>query len=138
MIIEDYHNIIAEIVEIDTDVNSIADSRRLINEINEREAILLKLKESVRKDIRTEESNYIKNKAALREKYSMNQKSGITGMIMGSPKKRLIKELKSLESGYNTNMEELRELRYIIDDLLIQFNDLKEPLNRSIRDRFGN
>jgi hypothetical protein len=138
MIIEDYHNILVEIVEIDTDVNSIAQSRRLINEINEREDILLKLKESIKKDIRMEESNYLKNKAAIREKYSMKQKVGITGLIMGSPKKKLIKELKILESEYNANISDLKELRYIIDDLLVQFNDLKLPLNKSMREMFGN
>jgi hypothetical protein len=138
MIIEDYHNIIGEIVEIDTDANSIAESRRLINEINERESILLKLKENIIKDIRMEESKYLKNKAAIREKYSTNEKSGISRMIMGSPKNKLIKELKTLESEYNTNISEFKDLRYIIEDLLVQFNDLKSPLNNSMRARFGN
>ncbi len=87
MIVEDYHKLIAEIIDIDTEISSIADSRRLLVEINERESILIKLKESVVRDIRTAESNYIKRKAFLREKYSMNQKTGITKIIMGFSKK---------------------------------------------------
>lgn len=138
MNIDDYHKIIAEVVEIDTDTTSIADSRRLISEINDRETILLKLKENVKRDIRTIESNFLKEKSALRDKYSMKQTTGITGMIRGSPKKKLIKELKRLEFKSKHDLEELKDIKYIIDDLLVQFDDLKLPLNRSMRERFGN
>ena len=84
------------------------------------------------------ESDYIKRKAFLREKYDMNQKNGITNIIRGSSKSKLIKELKKLESKSNKNIEDLKEIKYIIDDLLIQFNSMKEPLNKSIKARFGN
>lgn len=136
--IDYYYEILDEVVEIDTEANSIAESRRLISEINERENILLKLKEEVRRDIRSMESNFLKEKAMLRAKYSMKQNRGLSGIIMGSPKKKLIKELKMLESKTNKDIEELKHIRYVIDDLLIQFNDLKEPINSSIRARFGN
>jgi hypothetical protein len=138
MIVEDYHKLIDEIVDIDTEVCSIADSRRLLVELSEREAILIKLKESIVKDIRSAESNFLKDKAALRNKYSMDQKTGITGRIRGSPKSKLIKELRHLESRSNNNIERLKEIRYLINDLLLQFNAMKSPVNRSIRDRFGN
>ena len=68
----------------------------------------------------------------------MNQKTGITGMIRGSSKSKLIKELKQLDFKYKTNIEGLKELRYLIDDLIIQFNQLKDPVNKSVRERFGN
>lgn len=136
--IDYYYKVIDEVVEIDSEVNSIAESRRLISEINERETILLKLREEVRRDIRSMESNYLKEKALLRSKYSMKQNNGLSGFIMGSPKKKLIKELKSLESKSNNDIEELKHIRYVIDDLLIQFNDLKKPINSSIRAMFGN
>jgi type III secretory pathway component EscV len=138
MIVEDYHKLIEEIVDIDTEVSSIADSRRLLVELSEREAILLKLKESIVKDIRSAESNFLRDKSSLRNKYSMNQKTGITGMIRGSPKSKLIKELKRLESRSNNNIEGLKEIRYLINELLLQFNEMKGPVNKSIRDRFGN
>jgi len=138
MIVEDYQKLIDEIVDIDTEISSIADSRRLLIELNEREAILLKLKESIIKDIRFAESNFLKDKTNIRNKYSMNQKKGITGMLRGSQKTKLIKELKILEHRSKKNIEGLKEIRYIIDDLLIQFNALKGPVNKSMRDRFGN
>jgi type III secretory pathway component EscV len=138
MIVEDYHKLIEEIVDIDTEVSSIADSRRLLVELSEREAILIKLKESIVKDIRSAESNFLREKAYLRNKYSMNQKTGITGMIRGSPKSKLIKELKRLESRSNDNIEGLKEIRYLINDLILQFSEMKGPVNKSIRDRFGN
>lgn len=136
--IDYYYKVIDEVVEIDGEVNSIAESRRLIAEINERETILLKLKEEIRRDIRSMESNFLKEKARLRTKYSMKQNNGISGIIMGSPKKKLIKELKNLESKSNNDIEEMKHIKYVIDDLLIQFNDLKEPINNSIRAMFGN
>jgi hypothetical protein len=138
MIVEDYHKLIDEIVDIDTEVSSIADSRRLLVELSEREAILIKLKESIVKDIRLAESNFLKDKASLRNKYSMDQKTGITGRLRGSPKSKLIKELKRLESRSNKNIEGLKEIRYLINDLLLQFNAMKGPVNKSIRDRFAN
>ena len=136
--IDYYYKTIGELVEIDAEANSIAESRRLISEINERENILMKLREEVRRDIRSLESNFLKEKARLRTKYSMKQNNGLTSIIMGSPKKKLIKELKSLESKSNQDIEELKHIRCVIDDLLIQFNDLREPLNSSMRARFGN
>jgi|GEM_PF-2311222 len=136
--IDYYYQVIDEIIEINTEADSIAESRRLILEINERETILLKLKEEVRRDIRSMESNFLREKAMLRTKYSMKQNNGLSGIIMGSPKKKLIKELKNLESKSNSDIEELKHIRYVIDDLLTQFNDLKEPINNSMRTMFGN
>jgi len=138
MIDKKYHKLLNEIVDINIEISSIADSRRLIVELNERESILIKLKENIVKDIRVAESNFLKEKAAIRKKYSMKQKAGITGMIRGSSKSKLIKELKQLDSKYKTNIEGLKELRYLIDDLIIQFNQLKDPVNKSVRERFGN
>jgi hypothetical protein len=138
MLAEDYHKLLAEIIDIDTEISSIADSRRLLVEINEREIILVKLKEGIVRDIRTAESDYIKNKAFLRKKYDINQKKGITNIIRGSSKSKLIKELKKLESKSKINIDDLKEIKYIIDDLLLQFNSMKAPLNKSIKERFGN
>ncbi len=138
MINEDYHKLLTEIIDINVDVTSIADSRRLILELNERESILLKLKENILRDIRRAESNFLKDKASIRKKYSKNQKSGLTSIIRGSSKNKLITELKQLDSSSKTNIEDLKELRYMIDDLIIQFGNLKDPVNRSMRNRFGN
>ncbi len=55
-------------------------------------------------------------------------------MIRGSSKSKLIKELKQLDSRYKTNIEDLKELRCLI----VQFNQLKDPVNKSVRERFGN
>jgi hypothetical protein len=138
MINEDYHKLLTEIIDINIEVTSIADSRRLLVELNERESILIKLKENILRDIRSAESNFLKDKAAVRKKYSMNQRSGLTGMIRGYPKSKLIKELKQLDNSSKTNIEGLKELRYMIDDLIVQFENLKDPVNKSMRNRFGN
>jgi hypothetical protein len=136
--IDYYYKVLDEVVEINGEANSIAESRRLISEICEKENILLKLREDVRSDIRSMESNFLKEKARLRNKYSMKQNNGLSSIILGSPKKKLIKELKNLESQSTRDISELKHIRYMIDDLLIQFNDLKEPINSSMRAMFGN
>ena len=138
MIDKKYHKLLNEIVDINIEISSIADSRRLIVELNERESILIKLKENIVRDIRVVESNFLKEKADIRKMYSMNRKTGIIGMLKGSSKSKLIKELKQLDSRYKTNIEDLKEVRYLIDDLIIQFNQLKDPINKSVRERFGN
>jgi hypothetical protein len=138
MINEDYHKLLTEIIDINVEVTSIADSRRLLVELNERESILLKLKQNILRDIRIAESNFLKEKAAIRKKYSTNQKSRLTSMIRGNSKSKLITELKQLDSCSKTNIEDLKELRYMIDDLIVQFGNLKDPVNKSMRDRFGN
>lgn len=135
---EEYHRLLSEIVDIDMNTTSIADSRRLLAELNQKEEILIELKESIVKNIRIAESSYLKEKSLIRSKYSMKQKTGITAKIMGSPKNKLIKELKRLESNSKKDIDELIELRLTIEDLLIQFNDIKVPVGRSMRDRFGN
>ncbi len=135
---EEYHQLLSEIVDIDMTINSIADSRRLLAELNQKEEILIELKESIVKNIRIAESSYLKEKSMIRSKYSMKQKTGITAKIMGSPKNKLIKELKRLESNTKKDIDELIELRLTIEDFLIQFNDIKGPVGRSMRDRFGN
>lgn len=138
MIPEEYHKILCELVDIDTEISSIADSRRLISELNDREEVLIKLKDRLKKDIRIAESSYLRDKSELRRKYSMDQKTGISGMIRGSPKSRLIKELKRLEYQSEKNIEELKEIRIIIDDLLVQFHELRGPAQNLMRSRFGN
>ncbi len=105
---EKYHKLLNEIVDINIEISSIADSRRLIVELNDRELILIKLKENIVKDIRMVESNFLKEKAVIRKKFSMKQKTGITGMIRGPSKSELIKELKQLDSRYKTNIEDLK------------------------------
>ncbi len=135
---EEYHRLLSEIVDIDMNTTSIADSRRLLAELNQKEEILIELKESIVKNIRIAESSYLKEKSLIRSKYSMKQKTGITAKIMGSPKNKLIKELKRLESNSKKDIDELIELRLTIEDLLIQFNDIKVPVGKSMRDRFGN
>ena len=135
---EEYHRLLSEIVDIDMNTTSIADSRRLLAELNQKEEILIELKESIVKNIRIAESSYLKEKSLIRSKYSMKQKTGITAKIMGSPKNKLIKELKRLESNSKKDIDELIELRLTIEDLLIQFNDITGPVGKSMRDRFGN
>lgn len=138
MIPKEYYKILHEIVDIDTDITTIADSRRLISELNEREDVLFKLKDSLKRDIRMAESNYLRDKSALRKKYSMDKNTGLTSVIRGSSKNKLIKELKRLESKSEKNIEELKEIRIIIDDLLVQFQDLRGPAQNVMRSRFGN
>jgi len=135
MRIKDYHIAIDEISTIDLEADSIADSRRILAELNEREMILKELKKSIRKDIKNIEIDFLERKRKINRDYSGGRSPGIVSKVRGKSK---VKELKKLEKQRNEALESYYDVKYIIDDLLIQIDDAKEPLNSYIKKKlFG-
>jgi len=135
MRIKDYHIAIDEISTIDLEADSIADSRRILAELNEREMILKELKRSIRKDIKSMELDFLERKHKINEDYAGGRSPGIVSKVR---RKSKIKELKKLEKQRNESLESYYDVKYILDDLFIQIQDAKEPLNKYIKNRlFG-
>nr|WP_319374199.1 hypothetical protein [uncultured Methanobacterium sp.] len=135
MRIKDYHIAIDEISTIDLEADSIADSRRILAELNEREMILNELKRSIRKDIKSMELDFLERKHKINDDYADGRSPGIVSKVR---RKSKIKELKKLEKQRNESLESYYDVKYILDDLLIQIQDAKEPLNKYIKNRlFG-
>ena len=135
MKIKDYHIIIQEIYDTDLDVDSIADSRRILAELTEKEIILKDLKKSVRRDIKNIQVGYLERKRQINFDYAGGRSPGVVSRVRGKSK---IKELKKLEEKRDASMESYDEVKYLLDDLLLQIEKAKEPLNNYVKNKlFG-
>jgi len=135
MKIKDYHTLIDEISIIDLEADSIADSRRILAELNEREMILKDLKKRILNDIKNIELEFLERKQKINMDYADGRSPGIVSRVRGKSK---IKELKKLEKKRYESLELYYDVQYMIDDLLVQVQEAKEPLNDYIKKRlFG-
>lgn len=134
MEIKDYYKLIQEITDIDLEADSIADSRRILAEINEREMILKELKKRIKNDIKNIERGYLDQKHKINVDYAGGRSPGVMSRVRG---KSRIKELKKLQEKHDESLESYREIKYILDDLFIQIQEAKEPLNNYIKSRLG-
>jgi hypothetical protein len=135
MKINDYHEIIQDIYDINLEADSIADSRRILAELTEKEMILKDLKKSVRRDIKNIQMSYLERKRQINLDYSGGRSPGVVSRVRGKSK---IKELKKLEEKHDESVESYEEVKFLVDDLLLQIEKAKEPLNKYIKNRlFG-
>jgi len=135
MKIKDYYILIDEISTIDLEADSIADSRRILAELNEREMILKDLKKRIRNDIKSIELEFLERKQKINMDYADGRSPGIVSRVR---RKSKVKELKKLEKKRYESLESFYDVKYMVDDLLVQIQDAKEPLNDYIKKRlFG-
>ena len=135
MRIKDYHIAIDEISTIDLEADSIADSRRILVELTEKEMILKDLKKSIRRDLKNLRMEFLERKRQINMEYAGGRSPGVVSRVRG---KSRVKELKKLEEKHNESMEAYEEVKYLVDELLIQIEVAKEPLNNYIKNKlFG-
>jgi hypothetical protein len=134
MNLKDYLLLIEEISSIDLEANSIADSRRILAELNERERILNELRKSIKSDIKHVERDFLEKRRKINQDYANGRSPGIVSRVRGKSK---VKELKKLEVEHVTTVQSYQEVKYMIDDLLLQVMDAKKPLNNYIKTRLG-
>ena len=135
MKIKDYYILIDEISTIDLEADSIADSRRILAELNEREMILKDLKKRIRNDIKSIELEFLERKQKINMDYADGRSAGIVSRVR---RKSKVKEMKKLEKQRYESLESYHDVKYMIDDLLVQVQEAKEPLNNYIKKRlFG-
>lgn len=132
MKIKDYYTLIDEISIIDLEADSIADSRRILAELNEREMILKDLKKRILNDIKNIELEFLQRKQKINMDYADGRSPGIVSRVRGKSK---VKELKKLEKKRYESLELYYDVQYMIDDLLLQIQEAKEPLNNYIKER---
>ncbi|AUB55682.1 MULTISPECIES: hypothetical protein [Methanobacterium] len=135
MKIKDYHILIDEISTIDLEADSIADSRRILAELNQREMILKDLKKRILNDIQNIKLEFMEMKQKINMDFAEGRSPGIVSRVRGKSK---VKELKKLEKKRYETLESYYDVKYVIDDLLVQIQEAKEPLNDYIKKRlFG-
>ena len=125
---------IQELSDIDLEANSIADSRRILAELNERENIVAELIKRVKKDIQNIELDFLEKKHKINVDYAEGRSSGVISRVRGKSK---VKELKKLQEKRDETLESYHAVRYILDELYIQIKDAKDPLNNDIKGRLG-
>ncbi|NYB51508.1 MAG: hypothetical protein HVN35_02935 [Methanobacteriaceae archaeon] len=135
MKIEDYHKIIEDIYDTNLEADSIADSRRILVELTEKEMILKDLKKSVRRDIKNIQMAYLERKRQINTDYAGGRSPGVVSRFRGKSK---IKELKKLDKERDESLKDYEEVKYLVDDLILQIEKAKEPLNNYIKKKlFG-
>ncbi|GEM_PF-1120749 len=138
MSINDYNDLLQEIADIDVNVSSIADSKHLMVDLNEREEELIQLRKVLVKEIHSIEIEHIKKKKSIINRYPKNHSSGIISIFRGSNKKRRIKALKHLDTNVKSKIEAYCEVKYMADDLLLQIKEMKHSANDFIKESLGN
>ena len=107
-------------------------------ELNESEDILMQIKEGVRKDMRSVESEYLRRRALIRSKYAPDGSSGFINSLKGPFGKTRVKELKDLENERKNSIESYHEIRYMVEDLLVQIDEIKNSVKNMMREMLGN
>ncbi|MCE5214977.1 MAG: hypothetical protein LLF83_09705 [Methanobacterium sp.] len=134
----DYDKELDKITDFDLEIISIADCRRAMSELNERQDILNKLISSVKKDIKSVESGYLKKRALIREKYNSKGSSGLLNSLKGPFAATRVKEMKKLESERIKSLESYYEIKYVSEDLLVQIEDMQDSVKTMMREMLGN
>lgn len=135
MKIKDYQIIIQEMYNTNIEADSIADSRKILVELTEKEMILKDLNNKVSRDIKNIERDFLEKKRQINIDYAGGRTPGVVSRVRGKSK---IKELKKLEKKHEETLQSYREVKYLIDDLLLQIEDAKGPLNNYIKNKlFG-
>lgn len=132
--VDEYYDLITKIGYIDLEASSIADSRRIISELNEREQALLEIKKSLIRDIRNFEAYCLEERMKIREKYTSGKGAGIIGKVKGNS---MSKEIRKLELGKKERIEAYLELKYMVDELLLEMEKARGPLNNYLKRRLG-
>jgi len=134
MKIKEYQKLIQEISDIELEAYSIAESRRILAELNERERILAELKKRIKKDIQNMELDFLEKKHKINVDYADGRSAGVISRVRGKSK---VKELKKLQEKYDESLESYYAMRYILDELSLQMKKAKDPLNNYIKGRLG-
>lgn len=131
----DYEKEIQKIIDINMEVSSLADCRRTMAELSERETILVQIKNSIKHEMRKVEKDYLKNRALVRDKYSNDS---FLNSLKGTFGKTRAKELKELDQIRNEKIESYDEIEYMVDDLLMQIHEIQDSLKIKMKEMLGN
>ncbi len=132
MKIKEFQKIIKEISDIDLEAESIADSRRILVELNQREKILKDLKKHVKKDMKIIEHDFLAKMHDVNVYYADDSSQGVVSKIL---RKSRVKDLKKIQEKRDESLESYYIMLYILDDLSLQIQEAKEPLNNYIKSR---
>jgi hypothetical protein len=134
----DYERELERIIDFDIEISSIADCRRAMAELNEKEDLLTKIRDGLKKDIKSVESGYLKKRALIREKYESKDSVSIINSIKGPFATNRVKEMKKLEKERKKSIESYHDVGYQVEDLLIQVKEIQDSVKTMMKEMLGN
>lgn len=142
MDIDDYQNIITNLIDFEIEMSSIAESRKTLLKLQEKREILLKMKEQVTKDIRSVEVNYLSMRTSIRQEFSPENldNSRAKKFLKGnnSPARMRAKAMKKLESERNGKIETYKDMKVTIEDLVEQIEEVMVDVYGVMKSFLGN
>lgn len=140
MDIDDYKNIIAEVVDFEIEMSTLVQSRKTLLELKEKREILLEMKKDVAEDIRSIELEYLKRRCNIRSQFEDEETSRLTKFFSrsSSPSQMRARAMRHLESERNTKLEAYEEIKFTTEDLIEQIEDIMVEVYTSMKNILGN
>ncbi len=140
MDIEDYKNIIAEVVDFEIEMSTLVQSRKTLFKLKEKREILLEMKNDVAEDIRSIELEYLKRRFNIRSQFEDEETSRLTKFFSrsSSPSQMRARAMRHLESERSTKLEAYEEIKFTLEDLIEQIEDLMVEVYSSMKNILGN
>ncbi len=142
MDIDDYQNIITDLIDFEIEMSSIAESRKTLLKLQEKREILLKMQKQVNKDIRSVEVNYLSLRTSIRHEFSpenvdtSRRKKFLKGN--NSPARMRAKAMKKLESERKGKIETYNDMKVTIEDLVEQIEEVMVDVYGAMKSFLGN
>lgn len=142
MDIDDYNKIINDLIDFEIEMSSIAESRKTLLKLQEKREILLKMKKQINKDIRSVEVNYLTMRTSIRQEFSSENldNSRRKKFLKGnnSPARMRAKAMKKLESDRKGKIESYTDIKFTIDDLVEQIEEVMVEVYGCMKSFLGN
>lgn len=142
MDIDDYNKTIANLIDFEIEMSSIAESRKTILKLQEKREILLNMKEQITTDMRSTEVHYLSMRTNIREEFSPENidNSRRKKLLKGnnSPARMRAKAMKKLEAERNVKIESYKDIKLTIDDLVEQIEEVMVDVYGSMKSFLGN
>lgn len=132
----DYYKRIMELADLDIEPKTMAESRIILDELEEREEELKNLHLELKRDIRYIEAVYLKRKREQNQVFNQNQ-DVIPKKRFGKKKESRVMVLKKLENEKKEVLEPYYKVRTMAEQLLNEMNDAKKPLQDFVIDKMG-
>lgn len=132
----DYYKRIMELADLEVEAKTIAESRMILEELEEREEELKDLHLELKRDIRYMEAVYIKRKREINQVFNQNQDI-LPKKRFGKKKESRVTVLKKLEKEKQEVLDPYYEVLAMAEQLLREMNGAKKPLQDFVIDKMG-
>ena len=131
----DYYKRIMELADLDVEAKTIAESRMILEELEEREVQLKDLHLELKRDIRYVEAIYINEKRELNQAF--NQVDDLPKKRFAKKKESRVAVLKKLEKEKQEVIGPYYQVCDMAEQLLCEMDEAKKPLQDFVIDKMG-